>query len=187
MVEGVQTVKMSNLAQWGPIWAGLVTALTVFLLLAMFLYWIGALTVVPRPGGAVVGGPNNGWITALLAVISFFVGGWLATSSTSVRYAGSGLLNGFLVWALGIVLISAFSAAGLGTIFGAAGNAIGYFMALGHTIPQGDVNAAQVVAATRAAAGWGFLFVIVSAIAAAIGGTIGERSGPTGPTTMTPA
>jgi len=187
VVESTQAVRTPNLAQWGPIWSGLLTALTVFLVLEMFLYWIGALGVVPGPNGTVASAPSNGWVSAIVAIISFFVGGWVATSSSAVRGSGSGTLNGFLVWALGIALITLLSMAGLGAIFGAAGNAVGQVMASGHNAaaaaaPAVKVDPRQVIAATRDAAGWGFLFFILSAIAAAFGGMMGERSGPMSPT-----
>jgi len=185
VVEGAPSIRTPNLAQWGPIWSGLLTALTVFLVLEMFLYWVGALGVIPGPNGTMASAPSNGWVSAIVAIISFFVGGWVATSSSAVRGSGAGTLNGFLVWALGITLITLLSMAGLGAIFGAAGNAVGQVMASGHgaaaAAPPVNVNPQQVIAATRDAAGWGFLFFILSAVASAIGGMMGERSGPIGP------
>jgi len=189
VVESAPGIRTPNLAQWGPIWSGLLAALTVFLVLEMFLYWIGGLGVIAAPDGTMTAAPSNGWVSAIVAIISFFVGGWVATSSSAVRGSGAGTLNGFLVWALGIALITLLSMAGLGAMFGAAGNAVGQVMASGHAQAAAasasaqavKIDPRQVIAATRDAAGWGFLFFILSAIAAAIGGMMGERSGPMSP------
>jgi len=160
---------------WGPIWAGLVTTFTSFLVIEMFCYWVGLLTVHAGANGVYTGGSTNPWVSAIVGLIAFFLGGWMAAGSTRVRNSGSGLLNGFLVWALGIVLILAFSALGSGLIFGAAGDAFGQFLSTGMhgTISSGTANLSSGMGITRDGAGWGLLFLVLSGIAAAIGGSFG--------------
>jgi hypothetical protein len=100
-------------ARWGPIWAGLITALTTFLLLELLAISIGLQDVGPDADG------GDGWVPAIIGLIAFFTGGAVAGMTSAVRGASTGLLNGFLVWALGTTLILVLSALGLGQIFGA--------------------------------------------------------------------
>jgi hypothetical protein len=106
-------VVRRNSARWGPIWAGLITALTTYVLLELLAIGIGLQDVGPGAGG------GDGWVPAIIGLIAFFTGGAVAGMTSAVRGASTGLLNGFLVWALGTTLILVLSALGLGQIFGA--------------------------------------------------------------------
>src|SRR3712207_1479442 len=55
--------------RWGPIWAGLITALTTFLLLQLFAIGIGLVDIGPGSDG------GGGWVPALIGLIAFFTGG----------------------------------------------------------------------------------------------------------------
>lgn len=183
--EGATTpaLILRDKVRWGPVWAGLMTALTCYMVLEMFCYWIGLLTI-HATGGVHTGGSSNLWVSAIVALIAFFFGGWLATSSAAPRTTGSGALNGFVVWALGIVVILTFSALGAGLLFGAVGNAFGQFFSMGQqgVMSNGTMNMASAIGVTRDAAGWGLLFLILSALAAIYGGMAGTRT-PIGTTT----
>ena len=100
-------VERRDSARWGPVWAGLITALTTFLLLELLATGIGLQDV---------GADNDGddLVSGTIGLIAFFVGGWGAGITSVVRGTGNGLLNGLLVWALGIVLIVVLSALELG-------------------------------------------------------------------------
>src|SRR5215210_5473218 len=52
--------------RWGPIWAGLITALTTFLLLQLLAIGIGLVDIGPGSDG------GGGWVTALIGLIAFF-------------------------------------------------------------------------------------------------------------------
>ncbi len=105
--------------RWGPIWAGLITALTTFLLLQLLAIGLGLVDIGPGSDG------GGGWVPGLIGLIAFFTGGAVAGMTSAIRGPGSGLLNGFMVWALGTVLILLLSALGLGQLFGALGNVAG--------------------------------------------------------------
>lgn len=97
--------------------------------------------------------------------------------TSAVRGAVPGLVNGFLVWALGTVLILLLSTLGLGQVFGALGNVVGQVGVL-QSIQQGGVNApnvdpSQVASAVRTGALGAFFGLLLSAVAAIIGGLIG--------------
>lgn len=164
--------------RWGPIWAGLITALTTFVVLELLLYSLGLLTVDLNPDA---GGGGGAWVTAIVGLIAFLVGGWVTGASSAVRGTGAGLLNGFLMWGLGTVLILALSTLGLGTLFGALGNTISRFLLLGRPNPNlAGVDPGQIAGIVRNASWWAFLSLALSAAAAAIGGWLGAESGPIG-------
>ena len=81
--------------RWGPIWAGLITALTTFLLLQLLAIGLGLVDIGPSSDG------GGGWVPGLIGLIAFFTGGAVAGMTSAIRGPGSGLLNGFMVWALG--------------------------------------------------------------------------------------
>lgn len=99
--------------RWGPIVAGLFAALTLMVVLGALGAAIG-LSAFDRGDDprtfAVVGG-IFGIITLILC---FGFGGWLAGRATAVRGTQNGLLNGFMVAAVGIPMIFfALASAGL--------------------------------------------------------------------------
>lgn len=176
-------VMRRDSARWGPIWAGLITAITTFILLQLLAIGLGLVGI----------GPNNtgsAWVPAIVGLIAFFTGGAVAGMTSSVRGAATGFLNGFLVWALGTVLILVLSALGLGQIFGALGGVVGQlglFGPGGVNVPSSipgvnvpnnvpNVDPAQIASAVRNGAIGAFFGLLVSAIAAALGGFLGGRS-----------
>ncbi|MGB3633092.1 MAG: hypothetical protein WA982_03545 [Rubrobacteraceae bacterium] len=173
---GSASLARRDSVRWGPIWAGLVTALTTFLLLQLLALGIGLVGIGPsETGGA--------WVSAILGLIAFFVGGLVAGMTSAVRGAIPGLINGFLVWALGVLVILLLSALGLGQIFGALGSVVGQVGVL-QDIQQGGVNApdvdpTEIASAARIAALGAFFGLLLAAVAAMVGGLIG--GGPSEP------
>lgn len=170
--DGYDLINRRDSARWGPVWAGLITALTTFLLLQLLAIGLGLVGIGPNDAG-------GGWVSGLIGLIAFFTGGAVAGMTSAVRGAATGLVNGFLVWALGTVLILLLSALGLGQVFGALGNVIGQIGLLqnlqgGVNVP--DVDPAQVAQAVRTAAIGAFFGLLLSALAAMLGGYLGGRS-----------
>lgn len=181
-------VMRRDSARWGPIWAGLITAITTFLLLQLLVIGLGLVGIGPNSTG-------GAWVPAILGLIAFFTGGAVAGMTSAVRGAATGFLNGFLVWALGTVLILVLSALGLGQIFGALGGVVGQLGLFGPggvgvpsnipgvNVPNNvpNVDPAQIANAVRTGAIGAFFGLLVSAVAAALGGYLGGRSkGPIG-------
>lgn len=173
-VPGTAAVSPArNTVQWGPIWGGLISMFAIFMLLETLATGIGLVSTT--------NGGLSAWITGLVALISFFIGGWVAQATSSVRGPRAGLLNGLMVWALGTVLVLALSLFGLSALFGALGSVVGSFFAAGHTIGNLPTPTAGAVASNAQAAGWGaFLTLLLTAIVAAIGGWVGDLTGPIG-------
>jgi hypothetical protein len=164
-------------ARWGPIWAGLITAVATFLLLQLLAIGLGLVGIGPNEGG------GGGWVPAVIGLIAFFTGGSVAGMTSAIRGSATGLLNGFLVWALGVLLILLLSALGLGQVFGALGNVVGQLGLLqsgGLNVPN-DPNVpnpdlAQIAQAVRNGALGAFFGLALSALASALGGFLGGRS-----------
>ena len=164
--------------RWGPIVAGLLVAISTFLLLSLLAVVFGAQSVATEGVDAGTAGQASAWVTAVLALLAFLFGGFVAGRTSAVAVAGgaAGLLNGFLVWALGIVLIAALTALGLGQLFGAVGDLFGRFQALGVQVPAGEaVDRQQLAANIRNSALIAFLSMALPAIASAAGGWLGAR------------
>ena len=174
--EGLAAARRDS-TRWGPIWAGLITALTTFLLLQLLAIGTGLQDVGPGAQGA------GGWVPAVIGLIAFFIGGLVAGITSAIRGAGTGLLHGFLVWALGTVLILVLSALGLGQLFGALGNVAGQLGPGGLRNAAGaaqanapNVSPQEAAQAIRTGAIGAFFGLLLSALASMLGGFLGGRT-----------
>lgn len=124
-----------NRVQWGPIIAGLITALTIFLLLTVLGLGIGASVLDPNNGGDGVGTWAAIW-GAITAILAFFVGGWVAAKTAAVGGEFGGLMNGLMVGAAGLVLIIYLTSTGLGNLFGTLSSNVGDIINASATVAQ---------------------------------------------------
>jgi hypothetical protein len=159
--------------RWGAIWAGLLTAIGTFLLLTTAAVAIGAQAIDSGASGDDAG-MAGGIVSAVIALLAFLAGGYVAGKTAGVIGRGYGALNGFLVWALGVVLILALAAFGLGSLFGAAGDLFGQYQQMGQPQPDADPNA--VIEGIRNGSIGAFLGMLLPAIAATVGGLLGSRT-----------
>src|SRR5919204_44489 len=112
---------------WGPIVAGLLTALTTLLMLSLLGLAIG-LTTVNAGTAAAQGGPpsdagrNSAIWAGISGVLSFLLGGYVAGRTAALFNRGWGALNGALVFMLAVPLILWLASQGLGTVLGSLGN-----------------------------------------------------------------
>ena len=158
--------------RWGAIWAGLITAIATFILLTVAAVAIGAQAVDSGAEGDAAG-MAGGIASAIIALLAFLVGGFVAGRTAGVIGRGYGALNGFLVWALGVVLILALAAFGLGSLFGASGDLFAQYQQMGQ--PQADVDPNAAVEGIRNGSVGAFIGMLLPAIAAALGGYMGSR------------
>ncbi|MCC6314717.1 MAG: hypothetical protein IT337_11985, partial [Thermomicrobiales bacterium] len=122
---GENVLTGRNRIQWGPIVGGIVSALTVFLLLTVLGIALGA--SVLEPGGE-TGQAIGTWAVvwgAVSIIVAFFIGGWVASSSASVGGSYAGLMNGLIAGAAGLLLVVWLTASGLGNMFGVLGSSVG--------------------------------------------------------------
>ena len=161
--------------RWGPIWAGLLAALGTWILLSVLALAIGAQTVDSTAVDAETASRGSGIASAIIGLLSFLLGGYIAGRTAAIRGPLSGLLHGFLVWALGLLLILALSSFGLGQLFGAAGNLVNRFGALAND--AGTNLNRERVAENITNGAWGALAGLgLPALASTIGGLLGDRT-----------
>ena len=174
---GIDIVNVGNgprdRVRWGPIWAGLVTAIAIFLLLSAAAVAVAAQVVSTR-AGADEAGLAGGIVSAVIALLAFLVGGYVAARTAGVIGRGYGALNGFLVWALGIVIVLALAAFGLGSLFGASGDLFAQYQQMGQPQPEG-VDPDAVIEGIRNGSLGAFVAMLLPALAAALGGWLGSR------------
>jgi hypothetical protein len=159
--------------RWGAIWAGLITALGTFLLLTTAAVAIGAVAVDAGADGESAS-MASGIVSAVIALLAFLVGGFVAGRTAGVIGRGYGALNGFLVWALGVMLILAMAALGVGSLFGASGDLFAQYQQMGSPQPEG-VSRDEVVEGIRNGSIGAFIAMLLPAIAATLGGFAGSR------------
>ena len=172
IVQQTQVIAPRDRVRWGPIVAGLLTALGTFLLLSTLATAIG-LTNVNARREADDAARNIGIASAIIGLLSFLLGGFVAARTAAVRGRDNGLLNGFLVWALSIPLLLLLAALGLGAVLGDAGDLFGQMRA-GQARPEG-VSAQDINNGIRNSAIGAFISLALPAAAAALGGWLGAR------------
>lgn len=165
--------------RWGPIWAGLLTALTTFLLLELLFYWLGWLTLDPGPQTP---GNSTGLVTGILALVAFFLGGLVAGATAIWKGLFSGLLHGFLVWALGVVAFLALTFFGASALLGSFGS-LTHNLGVGPQQVQSTTNvsnaeANQAQQTLKNDAGPAFWGLFLPLAAAMLGGLIGSKIWP---------
>src|SRR5437879_4508028 len=73
-----RTAVARDRVRWGPIWAGLLTALSLFLLLELMAYAFGWLTLGSGAGNFLGGATrSDAVVTGIIGLITFFLGGLL--------------------------------------------------------------------------------------------------------------
>jgi len=159
----------SNVA-WGPVIGGAVGAIAILLMLGALGYAVelsmnGNATVNNPSNPAITGtpnGPNFSWGAAIWAWIStaiaFYAGGMIAGIGIRGRYRASGMIHGFLVWALVLTLGLVVSAVAVNA----------YLVPSGATVYRGNLNS------TLTAAAWStFIGLTIGMIASIMGGGAG--------------
>jgi hypothetical protein len=155
--------------------AGLVTALSVFLLLSLAALGVGLAAAGSNTAANQTStiGTAGTIVAAVIGLLAFVIGGFVAGRSAAVGGRGAGALNGFLVWALGVTAILLLGAMGIGALFGAAGQIFGQIQS--SNVNPGQVNPTQAADAVRNSALVAAVSLALPALAAAIGGAIGAR------------
>jgi hypothetical protein len=151
--------------RWGPVLAGLLTAIASFVLLGLLAAAIGL--SVAQGADTTTAGNTAAIVAAIIGLAAFFIGGYVAAYTAAVANRGDGALNGFLVWALAILLILVLAGVGLGQVFGPTGGALGAY----RVAPGGTVDPETI----RTSALGAFLGALLPAIAATVGGWLGAR------------
>lgn len=186
------------LVSWKAVLAGAAIAVAVGAMLNLLGMALGAAAIDPyeltrgEAEGFTVGAGI--WI-AIANAIALFVGGFVASRAAKHSDHHKGLLNGLTVWAIAFllaILIAASTASGsVASALGGATEAAPEAARVAEAVMPGDADAGadataavpapareeadQAADSTSAASLWGFLTMLLGAIAAVLGGRYGSR------------
>lgn len=176
-----EALQMKDRVRWGPILAGVLTTIASMIILTVLGLAIGLSAFEPNDvGEGTVSTAAAVW-GAAIALISFFLGGWVAAKASAVAGAPSGGLNGFIVGAATIVLLLWMISTGLGNLLGSVGVNVSNIADIGNTVQNqaADVDAAQVAQNNYDEArnsAWGTLAgLVLPLLAAMLGGFVGHN------------
>jgi hypothetical protein len=116
--------RPKDMVRWGPVIAGLFAALATLATLTVLGLAIG-LSAFDAGDQASSFGIGAGIWGAITALISFFVGGWMAGRTSALRGTNSGILNGAMVWFVAIPLLVYLLGSGIGALARTAGSVAG--------------------------------------------------------------
>ena len=198
VATGENVMPVRNRVQWGPVFAGIATAIATLLLMTILGIAIGASVLDPADSGSEIGTWAAVW-GAISALLAFFVGGWVAAKSAAVGGSFSGVLNGFLVGAAGLVLILWLTGTGIGNVFGTLSSNLGDVLNIAQDTAQeqdispteaeteveaavddatgtlGDIDDEGTFDSVRDSAFGTFLGLLLPLAAAALGGYLGHN------------
>lgn len=176
--QNVNVVTPRDRIRWGPIIAGMLSALTVFIALSVLGAAVGATTLYAN--GTASANTNHygvaaGIWSAVSALIAFFIGGFVAAKTAAVGGGGNGWINGVMVFVASLPLIIWLTSQGAGSLFGALGNNI-YDLRNLVTNTYSD-QAARDAAVSNARNGlwWTLVAILIGLIASGLGGLVGHR------------
>jgi hypothetical protein len=189
-VESVPTVAAMDYhdrVRWGPILAGLFTAITTQLVLSALGAAIGLTSIAgsgsPRSDAGDVGSAVGIW-SIISLLISLFIGGWMTTRTCGPMSRSSAMLNGAVLWATTLAISAWLLSSGVSGAFGVvasnAGEAFTQAQQSGVDIPQNvpNVTAEQTrdLAGNAAKIGWSFALGSLLALGASLfGAHLGVR------------
>jgi hypothetical protein len=160
-----QTVRRDRI-RWGPVWAGIVTAVGSYLFLQLALVATGIVELGDSAG-------DDAIASGVAALIAFFVGG-LTTGATAMwQGADDGVLHGIVMWFAALVAIIVFSAIGSGLALGSFDTTDVF-----DDFSLDDVDVTQANDDAQEAAGKALLALTLGLGAAAAGGALGAKMWP---------
>lgn len=106
-----QTIRRDRI-RWGPVWAGVVTAVGTYLFLMLALVALGIVDLSEGTAGDAIA-------SGVAALVAFFIGG-VTTGATSMwQGADDGILHGIVMWFASLVALIVLGAVGSGLALGA--------------------------------------------------------------------
>lgn len=124
-VESMEYVAPIKRIAWGAVFAGVVLAIGIQILLNMLGAGIGASTIDPlrgdTPNAEVLGISAALW-WILSGLIALFIGGWTAARLAGIPRQVDGMLHGLLAWALSTLVVFYFVGTVVGGLIGGTFN-----------------------------------------------------------------
>lgn len=167
---GVEIFPRSHV-QWGGVFAGVLCAMTFFVLASLFGMAIDVLNVFSGSSTTNQYGWGAGIWTLGTVIVAFLIGGFVAEKIVGARGTGNGWVNGIIVFVLSLAFIVALSGlGGAASLFGALGT---NFTDI-HNVAMRATAPANSTANIHQGLWWSFIAVAVGVISGAIGGAIAD-------------
>ena len=160
-----ETVRRDRI-RWGPIWAGIVTAVGSYLFLQLALVATGVVELGDSAG-------DDAIMSGIAALVAFFIGGVTTGASAMWQGADDGVLHGIVMWFAALVAIIVFSAVGSGLALGSFDTTDVF-----DEFSLDDVDVDQANDDAQDAAGKALLALSLGLAAAAAGGALGAKLWP---------
>lgn len=177
-------VDYHDRVRWGPILAGLVTAISSQLVLSGIGAAIGFSTIAnsgaPRSNADAVGSAVGIWAIISL-LISLFLGGWIMARACGPMNRSTAMLNAAILWATTLALSAWLLSSGVSGAFGIvasnAGEIINQVQPDATAVPQAPTaDQTRDIAGNAATVGWSFaLGSLLGLLASLIGASVGTR------------
>jgi hypothetical protein len=180
---GHNVLEVKNRVQWGPILAGVLTALGTLLILTLLGLAIGASAFEPGTDVSDWGTGAGIW-GAISAILAFLLGGWVAAKTAAVDGPFAGLMNGLVAGLATLLLLVWLTTTGLSNLLGFLGNNVGNIADIvpgvtQQAAPDTTQDAQQAVTSAYdevEKGAWGTLLAVLLALgAAALGGRMGAN------------
>lgn len=159
-----ETVRRDRV-RWGPVWAGVVTAVGSYLFLQLALVALGVIDLGDAGSAAIASG--------IAALVAFFIGGVTTGATAMWQGADDGVLHGIIMWFAALVALLVISLIGSGVALGAIDTSEAFDAFAGT-----DVDTAQASDDAQDAAADALLGLALGLAAAAAGGAVGAKMWP---------
>lgn len=133
---------------WGAIFAGLITALVLQVVLSVLGLAVGMTIWDPGDAAADLGIGAGIWM-AVVVLVSLFAGGLVTGRLAGVLTPGDGALHGGVMWGLSVLLALWLTTAGVSMILGGAFSVVGTAAGAGADVVGQDVAAIGAEALVR--------------------------------------
>jgi hypothetical protein len=160
-----ETIRRDRI-RWGPVWAGIVTAIGSYLFLLLALVATGVVDLAD-------GDASDAVASAVAALIAFFLGGVTTGASAMWQGADDGVLHGIVMWFAALVGLVVLSAFGSGLALGAIDTSDAF-----DEFTTEDIDRDQASDDAQDAAAKALLGLTFGLAAAAAGGAAGAKMWP---------
>jgi hypothetical protein len=160
-----ETIRRDRI-RWGPVWAGIVTAIGSYLFLLLALVATGVVDLAD-------GDASDAVASAVAALVAFFLGGVTTGASAMWQGADDGVLHGIVMWFAALVGLVVLSAFGSGLALGAIDTSEAF-----DEFTTEDIDRDQASDDAQDAAAKALLGLTFGLAAAAAGGAAGAKMWP---------
>ena len=158
--------------RWGAVWTGVLTALSIYIVLQLLFFALGWLDL----GINGADGTTRAIVSGVLALIAFFLGGAAAGASALWHRANDGMVNGVVTWAVAVIALLGIALVGGGALVGSLADTATPFV--NRRAAGAGVDLTEATRTAQQTAGATALGLGLSMIAAALGGSIGAKLWP---------